>query len=87
MVRLVVGISTLALGDRENGHKIWGLGKITAPLSGFCNILSTFRFLLSVTFPPQCDVSVVLAGWEVAESWRKAESTLTLAESAAVILP
>jgi hypothetical protein len=50
-----------------------GPGKLTAPLSAFRNVLSV--------------VSVVPAGWEVAESWRKAESTLTLAESGAVILP
>jgi hypothetical protein len=53
-----------------------GPGKLTAPLSAFCNVLSA-----------QYDVSVVPAGWEVAESRRKAESMLTLAESGAVILP
>jgi hypothetical protein len=40
--------------------------------------LSAMYFL-----PPQYDVCVVPAGWE----WQKAESTLTLAESGAVILP
>ncbi len=50
-----------------------GPGKLTAPLSAFRNVLSI--------------VSSVPAGWEVAESRRKAESTLTLAESGAVILP
>ncbi len=38
-------------------------------------------------FPPQCDVSVVPAGWEVAESQRKVESTLALAERGYIILP
>ncbi len=47
-------------------------GKLTAPLSAFRNVLSV--------------VSMVPAGWEVAESQRKAESTLMLAESGAVIL-
>jgi hypothetical protein len=32
---------------------------------------------------PQYDVSMAPAGWE----WQKAESTLTLGESGAVILP
>jgi hypothetical protein len=66
---------------------ILGPGKTTYPLSANANILSAFRFLPNVTFPPQCDVSVVPAGWEVAESQQKAESTLVLAESGYVTLP
>jgi hypothetical protein len=57
-------------------YSLRGPGKLTDTLSAFRNVLST-----------QCDISMVPAGWEVAESRRKAESMLTLAESVAVILP
>jgi hypothetical protein len=67
-----------------------GPGKSTALLSAFSNGLSApdsaFRSnvtLVCFRFPPQCDVRVLPAGGE----WRKAESTLALAESRAVNLP
>jgi hypothetical protein len=55
--------------------KIKGPGKLIAPLSAFRNILSAFHR------------NVLLAWYQQAGRWRKAESMLMLAESGAVILP
>jgi hypothetical protein len=52
-----------------------GPGKLTAPLSTFRNVLSAFR------------PNVTLVWYQQAGRWQKAESTLTLAKSGAIILP
>jgi hypothetical protein len=44
----------------SNSDEHLGPGKLMAVLSTFHNVLSSFHFL------PQCDISVVPAGWEVA---------------------
>ncbi len=63
-------------------YVLWGVGKLTSPLSANANVLSaTFRF--PPPFRPYYDVSVVPAGGERGVTGR----ALALAESGDINLP
>ncbi len=86
--RYIINTSLRLKETRQStdGYTTRGLGKSTYPLSANANVLSISAFRLKWCFRPQCDVSMVPAGWGGGQA-AETESMLALAESECVDLP